>query len=97
VLCFVPENAGHIPARRRVTAGSARPALSADRFKNQQEQWTRLRRAPLAWHTTRQSTEAKAVSEKAAANAINQACGDDDDARGHAHKRNAGRARFECV
>jgi len=61
VLCFVPENTGHIPARRHTTASSARSALSADRFRNQQKQWTRLRRAPLARHAARQAPGQEAM------------------------------------
>jgi hypothetical protein len=95
--------AGQYPACRRIAADSARSAQSADRLaniKNDGRAWAAL---PLIgrYHADRLGADPKKNRGNAASadELHHRCCSDDDgdDARGHAQKRNAGRARFECV
>lgn len=91
------------PACRQTTAGSARPAQSADRLANYKNDGRALAALPDGLPGITQIGRVPISRNRGNAASVNEArhrcCSDDDgdDARGHAQMRNAGRARFECV
>lgn len=95
--------AGQYPVCRQTTAGSARSAPSADRLANVKNDGRALVALPAVgrYHADRRGADPKNNRGNAASVDAprHRCCSDDDgdDARGHAQKRNAGRARFECV
>jgi len=86
-----------------MAADSARPAPSADRPANYKNDGRALVALPAGLPGITQIGWVPIPRNRANAASVDEprhrCCSDDDgdDARGHAQKRNAGMARFECV